>query len=95
VVDTRSNQSIGHAANISKQGIMLITRKPLEPESVFHFQLSLPAELQGRRYLSFSAVSRWCRKDVKPQYYNVGFQFVGVTMEDALVIDELIDQYSF
>ena len=95
VVDNDSGKSMGHAANISKHGILLITKELLEPEVVFHMKLSLPAEIQGSRHLVFTAISRWCQKDVKPRYYNVGFQFVGLTMEDSLVIDELIDQYSF
>lgn len=95
VKEDPSERSVGYAADISKQGFMLITKEPLEPESLLRLRLSLPAEIQGVRHFVFSAVSRWCREDVKPNYFNVGFQFVGLSKDDVLRVDELIDKYSF
>jgi len=74
---------------------MLITKEPLEPESLLRLRLSLPAEILGARHFVFSAASRWCREDIRPKYFNVGFQFVGLSKDDVLLVDELIDKYSF
>jgi len=95
VTDTEANQPMGHAVNISNQGVMLIINKSIEPESLFQLKMSLPEEIQGSRYFEFSGMSRWCRQDEDPDYYNVGFQFANVSTKGVQLIDRLIEKYCF
>ena len=95
VTDTETNQPLGHAVDISNQGFMLIVGKPIEPEALFQLKMLLPEEIQGNRYFEFSSMSRWCRQDDDPDYYNVGFQFANVSAEDAQLISRVIEKYCF
>jgi hypothetical protein len=95
VNDTEANQPMGHAVNISNQGVMLIVSKPIEPESLFQLQIFLPEEIQGSRSFEFSAMSRWCQQDEDPDFYNVGFQFANISTEGVQLINRLIEEYCF
>ncbi|MFC1858567.1 PilZ domain-containing protein [Thermodesulfobacteriota bacterium] len=95
ITDKSANKSIGYAVDISKQGFMLITGKPVEPDSLFQLKMFLPEEIQGGRYFEFSAVSRWCRQDQNPDYYSVGFQFADPSPEGIKIVDHLVEKYCF
>jgi len=95
VTDTKPNQPIGHAVDISDHGFMLTAGMPIEPNVLFQLKLLLPAEMHGSWHLDFSATSRWCRADENPGFYSVGFQFSDMTPEGAGIIGKLIEKYCF
>ncbi|MFC1857336.1 PilZ domain-containing protein [Thermodesulfobacteriota bacterium] len=93
ITDTQANKPMGYAVDISKQGFMLITGKPIESESLFQLKMFLPEEIQVGKYFDFSAMSRWCRQDQNPEYYTVGFQFADLSSEGIKIVDYLIEKY--
>ncbi|MFC1816502.1 PilZ domain-containing protein [Thermodesulfobacteriota bacterium] len=95
VTVTKEKQPLGHVVDITICGFMLATNKPIEPTSLFELQLFLPKEIHESRYFEFSAMSRWCQKDENPNNYNVGFQFLNVSMEGSQLIKQLIEKYSY
>jgi len=95
VTDTKTGRPIGHVVDISTQGFMLTAVSPIEPQVLFQLQLLLPCEIQGGRHFDFSAISRWCRLDENPDYYNVGFQIADVTPAGTEIIAHLIENYCF
>jgi hypothetical protein len=95
ITDTLKNMPMGHAVDISNQGFMLITDKPVESDYLFQLKMFLPEEIQGGRYFEFSAMSRWCRKDQNPEYYNVGFQFSDLSSEGIKIVNHLVEKYCF
>ncbi len=93
VADRETKQAIGHAVNISNDGLMLISEEPIKTESIFQLQMFLPEEIQGSRYYEFTATSKWCRKDENPDFYNIGFELHNVSTECIQVIERLIDKF--
>ena len=93
VTNVETNQVIGHAVNISNDGMMLISEKPIKPESLFQLKMFLPSEIQGSRYFEFSALSKWCKQDEIPDFFNTGFQLNNVADEGIQVIKRLIDDF--
>jgi hypothetical protein len=95
VTDRETNQAIGHAVNISNEGLMLISEEPIKAESTFQLQMFLPEEIQGSRYYDFAVTSKWCQKDENPDFYNIGFELNNVSTECIQVIKRLIDKFCF
>jgi hypothetical protein len=93
--DLATGKLLGHAVNISNQGFMLTADTVIASQTPFRLKLFLPKELQGSRYLEFSAVSRWCHPDENPEYHNTGFQFSDLPAAGRAIIRELIDKYCF
>lgn len=95
VIDRETNHVIGHTVNISNDGMMLISEESIKTEAIFQLQMFLPEKIQGSRYLEFSAVSKWCREDENPDFYNIGFQLDNISKERIQVIKHLIDKFCF
>ena len=93
VTNTKTNTHIGHAVNISEEGIMLISEKPIEINVIFQLRMSLPEEIRGSRNFEFSAESKWWEKNVKPGFYNAGFRLIDVPQEGIQVIKKLIEKF--
>ena len=95
VIDQETDQIIGHAVNISNEGILLISEKPIKTEVLFQLKMFLPEKFEGSRYFEFSAVSKWSREDENPDFYNTGFHLNKVSTEAVQVIKRLIDKFCF
>ena len=67
---TRTAQEIQEAIDA---GVKLIGENYINPGSTLQLQMFLPEEIQGVRNYEFTATSKWCKKDEKPDFYNTGF----------------------
>ena len=93
VTDQETGQIIGHAVNISNEGILLISEKPIKTGFLFQLKMFLPEKIGDSRHFEFSAVSKWSREDENPDFYNTGFQLNNVSTEAVLVIEGLTDKF--
>ena len=93
VIDRQTDLSIGHCVNVSNGGMMIISEGPIETKTVFQLKMFLPQEINGSRYVDFIAVSKWCRNDENPDFYNIGFQLQHVGPEIIKVIEHLINNF--
>ncbi len=95
VYDRNTGVLIGHLADITTDGIMLVSEAPIKTEVGFNFKMTLPAELEGSRDITFNASSVWCQKDVNPDFYATGFKISNIENKDLELIEILIDSFGF
>jgi c-di-GMP-binding flagellar brake protein YcgR len=93
VLDRRTGLLVGRLADITTEGLMLISPDPIEENKEIELRMVLPAEIQGDKAVVFDAQSVWCRKDVNPDLYVTGFRFLKVAARDFKIIDDLILDY--
>ena len=93
VIDRQTNLNIGHCVNVSDGGMMVIGEKPIKTKAIFQFKMFLPEEIEGSRYVDFIAISKWCKNDENPDFYNTGFQLHNITPEVIQVIKHLINNF--
>jgi hypothetical protein len=93
VIETKTGKRIGHAVDISNAGVMLISEEPIKTNTIFSLRMFLPENIGGSRNLEFSAESRWCKKDVNPDFYITGFQLIDIPEAGIPVIERLIDKF--
>ena len=93
IADTKTNQPVGDASNITIEGMMLISDRPIETNTIFRLRMVLPKEIQGSGYLEFSAESKWWEKAFIPDSYNVGFRLKNVSKEVIRVIESLMEKF--
>ena len=94
VIDRQTDLPLGHCVNVSNGGMMMISEKPIKEKTIFQLKMFLPEEIEGSRYIDFIAVSKWCRNDENPDFYNTGFQLQNITPEVIQVIKHLVDNFS-
>ncbi len=95
VFDRETGNVIGHLINITPEGIMIMSEQPLEVNKTYKLRMDLPADLFEKTEIEFDAESRWCRKDVNPEFYDTGFFIKDLSYQDGRLIEKLIDDYGF
>jgi hypothetical protein len=95
VIDRTTQELIGHLVDITPDGIMLIVEKPLPVDVDYLLQILLPQEINGQESLDLDARAVWCRPDVNPSLYGMGFQISEVTPEDIRLIMKTIQDFGF
>ena len=89
IFDVNADVLLGHIVDITNEGLMMVTKDPVETDVVFNLEMTLPERTKGREYVVFEARSIWCKQDVNPELYGVGFQIVKVEPKEAEIIESL------
>ena len=93
VFDDSTNQPVGDAANITTEGMLLITDHPIEINAIFRLRMLLPQGIDKNGYLEFTAESKWWEKGFIPDSYNVGFQLKNISQQGIQAIESLIEKF--
>lgn len=100
VSDTETSEVLGYLADINEQGLLLITKKPIENTKQYILEieidfpaakLNLPDESAPPRPLRFRVHSRWCRKR-NSQLYSAGFEFIKRSPRTLASVDEILQR---
>ena len=94
VFDKDSGRILGHLTDISTAGLMLVSEREIEIDTVFTTRLILPKEVSGRTELQLKIRCVWCRPDPLPEFHIAGFQFVEIDLEQKKLIDALNTEFS-
>jgi hypothetical protein len=97
-MDVRNHENgehLGHMVDVTTQGLMLLSEAPIHTEAVFHLEIFLPGEVEGKTQITVSALSRWCKEDENPGFYNTGFEFRKVSPKDRHTIEQVIQKFCF
>ncbi|MBN2468350.1 MAG: PilZ domain-containing protein [Deltaproteobacteria bacterium] len=95
VFDKNTDELIGHLVDITPEGIMLMSEKPLTTKTVFQCWMILPGEVFGKNRLEFEAKSLWSKPDVNPDFFDTGLHLLNASDEDMYIINHLISDYGF
>lgn len=95
VYDRKTGVLIGHLADITTDGFMLVSEAPIKTEVDFNFKITLPAEFAGNRDIALDSRSIWCKKDVNPDFYATGFKISNIENRDIELFEMLIDSFGF
>jgi len=92
VLDLTRGQTVGHLANISTGGFMLVARdQDIHPNMVFQFRFFFPKPIMDRDTIDCGAESLWSDPAMGEQGYWVGFQIIDISEQDAEVIQHLVE----
>ena len=95
IFDTNNGENVGHLVDITTQGIMMISEKPIDAGKDFSLKMQLPTTITGREEIEFSAHCLWSKKDINPDFYVSGFKINTITPQEAKTITALINAYGF
>jgi hypothetical protein len=86
---------LGYLLNITPEGAMILSEKPLEVNLEVELHIELPEGLSDLREMVFLARSRWCQPDINPEFYDVGFMFLKSSKEYTELIYRMVEEYGF
>lgn len=91
VCDVATEKVIGKLADITTEGLLLLSTDEIEPD--VSYDLKIVADLD--QPIAFSSKCRWCRIDINPDYYDIGFHVESISPDDKQRIRDLIDKSYF
>lgn len=93
VYDVTTGDDMGRLANITTEGIMLVSQKDIPVGRIFQLQLMLEDPLNGIDRVDFGAESLWTAEaDEQKNYLWTGFQIIDISTESIDFIDNLTQQ---
>ena len=92
VFDRNHEEMLGNLVDISVQGFLLFSKKPVDIDTVWHLSIELPVEVAGSRTIRFGAESMWSDSIGEPPNYWTGFQIIDLASDEREKIIQLIDQ---
>lgn len=95
VFDAHTQVLLGHLVDITPQGAMLISEKPIETEVNFRLKMELSNDITDKHFIEFDSKSLWCRRDIDPSFWDTGFELIDVTDEDKAIIEHIVEAYGF
>lgn len=96
VFDRRDGRVLGYLSDLNMTGAMIISDDPLVTGKPIELRFDLPdPPLFSADHINLNARIAWCRPDIDPSFYNIGFEFVETSPEDQKIIADMIVAYEF
>lgn len=94
VYDRAGDEFIGYLADISSEGMMVLSKRAFPEGTTMKLRIELPEEIKGSDQLMAEARTVWCEKDIKSEYNRVGFSFTFTFPHHAEVLAMLFEDES-
>lgn len=95
VFDQNNDQLVGQLVDITTSGMKLVSENSIEPDTYYELRMVLPEEIDKKKEITFAVKSMWCKRDVNPNFYSIGFEFEDIATEDINIVKNLIYDFSF
>ena len=94
LIDRETDKILGHLANLTPEGALVIGEAPLEIGKVYRFRMNLSKDFFSKSHMDFEARCVWSKPEaIAPQFYNTGLEFVKIAPKDVQIIEQIIKKY--
>ena len=92
VFDAIADKPIGHVGNLSSEGMLLISNRPLRADALFQFAFALPGTPTGKPHrLEIGVHEQWNEPANIAGQYWAGFRIIDISPEDQKVLDNWVN----
>ncbi|MBT8139940.1 MAG: PilZ domain-containing protein [Gammaproteobacteria bacterium] len=94
VRDTLSGDTLGTLANITIEGMLLVSNKPLDANRIYQVELVFPAEISGMSSVCVGIDCLWVNQAQAQEMNWAGCEIIDADPDSIEVIEQLIATYS-
>jgi len=95
VYNADTGRLLGHLVDISPGGAMVMSQCRRRIGRTVALRIVLPNQPRRTEIVEFEATTRWCRRDVNPDFWDTGFETSGLTRRQAADLETLVEDYGF
>jgi len=97
VYDLLHKTLLGYVGDLTLKGVMIVGQKPLEINKNYTLGIEFPENLPELKttHMVISGRTARCQLEDNEQYYDIGFEFVDLSVETAVIIQAVLDRYQF
>jgi hypothetical protein len=92
VFDRHSDAMLGHIADVSTEGMMLVGEIPIEVKKDFDLWMEIPLEGGERARVLLRARSLWTKPDSNPAFYKTGFLLYNPSAQVVAGVRAMIEE---
>ena len=93
VFDRDTDELLGHIADVSDSGVLVVNEEPIETNKDFSLWLEIPREDGGRERVAVEARSIWSAPDANPQFRKTGFYLKDTAEETIAAIRLMVEEF--
>jgi hypothetical protein len=90
-----TGRQIGHLVDLTPEGMMLMSERPIRIGRTIPLRMTLPGDGPQENTIEFDATSLWTSPDINPDFYDTGFRFEQISAKTLARIETLIEDYGF
>jgi len=96
VLDNSTSEKLGYLCDLTLEGLMVISKVPRDSGAEIELYIELPETPDfPQKSLEIQTRIIWCKTDIDPRLYNIGFQFIDLSKEEKAIIEQMIKSYEF
>ncbi len=96
VFDRATGKILGYLSDLSPKGAMIISDDPINENTKISLRFDLPdPPLFSTDHINLEARVAWCKPDIDPSFYNIGFEFIGLSETEKNIVEEMIAAHEF
>lgn len=95
VYDAKTGHTIGNLLNITVEGAMVLSDRQVTANILMELHIELPDGFADKSELVIKGKSLWCQKDINPEFFDIGYQFLELNPKDEEIIQKLVKEYGF
>lgn len=92
--DTMTNQELGSLANLTSDGMMLVSKQEIEANRIYQVSLQLPFSIDGTECIDIVVDCLWSKRADSQELFWAGCAIIDADEQAAGAIDTLIESYS-
>ncbi|MBT4264431.1 MAG: hypothetical protein HN580_17645 [Deltaproteobacteria bacterium] len=85
---------LGDLADITVEGVMLVSDEPVSEKTIFQMRIILPEEIEGVKEIDFEAESIRCNKTIHDNIYTTGFRITKLDQNNHSIVENLISKFA-
>ncbi len=90
VWDNRDNSLVGQVADMTENGVQLVSRRSVEVGLTLYCQMDLPFVVDGFEFLNIELICRRCSASEVGDVYSCGFEFRNLLPETRTALRRFI-----
>jgi hypothetical protein len=95
VYNADTGRLLGHLVDISPGGVMVMSQNRRRLGRRVTLRMVLPNQPRRAKIIEFDATTRWCSRDVNPDFWDTGFETTRLGRRQLIAIETLIEDYGF
>lgn len=95
VYNRKLNRLIGYLVNITPNGMMVVTDKPIDPDAIVELYVEFTESKVSPLRIDLNARCVWSKVDPDSGYCELGFRLCDIQDDQAKSIEQIIKRFGF
>lgn len=89
VFDPKTHSLFGHVVDLSKNGLLITSDKPMERHSQYRLEIEDVSMIDRLHTIGINVECRWCQPDQSNELFDAGFRLV----QHSTQVDDMLNNY--